>query len=35
MIAGGYTFGQFTHMAGAPRPEFLNQHIEIVLIGEG
>lgn len=33
-IAGGYTFGQFTHMAGAPRPEFLNQHIEIVLFGE-
>lgn len=32
-IAGGYTFGQFTHMAGAPRPEFLNQHIEIVLFG--
>jgi len=31
VIAGGYTFGQFTHMAGAPRPEFLNQHIEIVL----
>lgn len=32
-IAGGYTFGQFTHMAGAPRAEFLNQHIEIVLFG--
>jgi hypothetical protein len=33
-IAGGYTFGQFTHMAGAPRPEFLNQHIEVVVFGE-
>jgi hypothetical protein len=33
-IAGGYTFGQFTHMSGAPRPEFLNQHIEVILIGE-
>ena len=33
-LAGGFTFGQFTHMAGAPRPEFLNQHIEIVLFGE-
>jgi len=32
-IAGGYTFGQFTHMSGAPRAEFLNQHIEIVLFG--
>lgn len=32
-IAGGYTFGQFTHMDGAPRAEFLNQHIEIVLFG--
>jgi hypothetical protein len=32
-IAGGYTFGQFAHMTGAPRPEFLNQHIEIVLFG--
>ena len=33
-VAGGYTFGQFTHMHGAPRPEFLNQHIEVVLLGE-
>ncbi|HKJ26720.1 MAG TPA: FIST N-terminal domain-containing protein [Anaerolineales bacterium] len=33
-IAGGYTFGQFNHMSGAPRPEFLNQHIEVILIGE-
>ena len=32
-IAGGYTFGQFTNMADAPRPEFLNQHIEVVLFG--
>lgn len=32
-IAGGYTFGQFTNMADAPRPEFLNQHIEVILFG--
>ena len=30
-IAGGYTFGQLTNMADAPRPEFLNQHIEVIL----
>jgi len=34
IIAGGYTFGQFTHLAGTSRPEFLNQHIEILLFGE-
>jgi len=34
LIAGGYTFGQFTHLAGTSRPEFLNQHIEILLFGE-
>jgi hypothetical protein len=33
-IAGGYTFGQFAHTRGAPRPEFLNQHIEVILFGE-
>jgi len=33
-IAGGYTFGQFTHMQNAPRPEFLNQHIEVIVFGE-
>lgn len=33
-IAGGYTFGQFAQMNGAPRAEFLNQHIEVVLLGE-
>ena len=32
-LAGGYTFGQFTNMADAPRPEFLNQHIEVILFG--
>lgn len=34
LIAGGYTFGQFTHTAGAARPEFLNQHIQIVLFAD-
>ena len=33
-IAGGYTFGQFTHMQDAPRPEFLNQHIEVIVFGD-
>ena len=33
-IAGGYTFGQFARMNGAPRAEFLNQHIEVVLLAE-
>ena len=33
-IAGGYTFGQLVHLEGAPHPEFLNQHIEVVVIGE-
>jgi hypothetical protein len=34
-IAGGYTFGQLVHLNGASSPEFLNQHIEVVVIGEG
>ena len=33
-IIGGYTFGQLAHPNGEQRPEFLNQHIEVVLIGE-
>lgn len=33
-IAGGYTFGQLAQTNGSPEPEFLNQHIEVVLIGE-
>lgn len=33
-IIGGYTFGQLAHINGEQRPEFLNQHIEVVLIGE-
>jgi hypothetical protein len=33
-IVGGYTFGQLAHPNGEHRPEFLNQHIEVVLIGE-
>jgi hypothetical protein len=33
-IIGGYTFGQIAQPEGAPRPEFLNQHVEVVVIGE-
>lgn len=33
-IVGGYTYGQLAHPNGEHRPEFLNQHIEVVLIGE-
>lgn len=33
-IIGGYTFGQLVHHSGAPRPEFLNQHIQVILVGE-
>jgi hypothetical protein len=33
-IIGGYTFGQLAHLNGTPRPQFLNQHIEVVLLGE-
>jgi hypothetical protein len=32
-LVGGYTFGQLRHAAGSPRPEFLNQHIEVILFG--
>jgi hypothetical protein len=34
-VIGGYSFGQIAQPNGAPRPEFLNQHIEVVLLGEG
>lgn len=33
-LVGGYTFGQFHQMEGAPRAEFLNQHIQVVVIAE-
>jgi hypothetical protein len=33
-IIGGYTFGQIAQPNGAPRPEFLNQHVEVVVLGE-
>ena len=33
-IVGGFTFGQIAQPNGAPRPEFLNQHVEVVLLGE-
>ncbi len=33
-IIGGYTYGQLACPNGESRPEFLNQHIEVVLIGE-
>jgi hypothetical protein len=33
-IIGGYTFGQIAQPNGAPRPEFLNQHIEVIVLGE-
>jgi hypothetical protein len=33
-IIGGYTFGQFAQPNGAPRPELLNQHVEVVVFGE-
>jgi hypothetical protein len=33
-IVGGYTFGQIAQPNGAPRPEFLNQHVEVVVLGE-
>jgi hypothetical protein len=33
-IIGGYTFGQLAQRNGAAHPEFLNQHIQVVLIGE-
>jgi hypothetical protein len=33
-IIGGYTFGQLAQRNGAPRPEFLNQHVLVVLLGE-
>ena len=33
-IAGGYTFGQLAHFPDAPAPQLLNQHIQVVIIGE-
>jgi hypothetical protein len=33
-MIGGYTFGQIAQLDGAPRPEFLNQHLEVVVLGE-
>jgi hypothetical protein len=33
-MIGGYTFGQLAHRNGAPHPEFLNQHLQVVLLGE-
>ena len=33
-IAGGYTFGQLAHFTDAPAPQLLNQHIQVVIIGE-
>jgi hypothetical protein len=33
-IAGGYTFGQLAHFTDAPAPQLLNQHIQVVVIGE-
>ena len=33
-IIGGYTFGQIAQPDGAPQAEFLNQHVEIVILGE-
>jgi hypothetical protein len=33
-IIGGYTFGQLTQRNGAHPPEFLNQHVQVVLLGE-
>jgi hypothetical protein len=33
-IIGGYTFGQFAQPNGAPLPEFLNQHVEVVVLGD-
>ena len=34
-IIGGYTFGQIAQQEGQLRPEFLNQHVEVVVLGEG
>jgi hypothetical protein len=34
-IAGGYTFGQVARSSISGLPELLNQHLEVVLIGEG
>lgn len=34
-IAGGYTLGQLAPTNGSHKPEFLNQHIEVVVFGEG
>jgi hypothetical protein len=33
-VAGGYTFGQIAQLNDSPIPEYLNQHIEVVIIGE-
>ena len=33
-IAGGYTLGQLAPTNGSHKPEFLNQHIEVVVFGE-
>lgn len=33
-IAGGYTLGQLAPTNGSQKPEFLNQHIEVVVFGE-
>ncbi len=33
-LVGGYTFGQFRQTEGSPRAEFLNQYVQVVVIGE-
>lgn len=33
-IAGGYTFGQIAQLNGDEHPNYLNQHIEVVVLGE-
>jgi hypothetical protein len=33
-IAGGYTFGQIARSESSDLPEFLNQHIEVIIFGE-
>jgi hypothetical protein len=33
-IIGGYTFGQLAQRNGTHHPEFLNQHVQVVLLGE-
>ncbi len=33
-IAGGYTFGQIARPDSSGQPELLNQHIEVIVIGE-